>query len=78
MTRTHAILFASTLLSACAQTAPNQTTAAESSAVCERETPTGSNIPVTRCRDADRRESERRDAEDTIQRVRTYKRPPGN
>lgn len=55
----HVAVIAAALLAGCAVADPSSP-AASASLTCTRETPTGSNIPVTRCRSP---EDVRRDAE---------------
>ncbi len=67
------------LLGGCAGPAPDSTTAA-TAITCTRETPTGSNLSVTRCRskeEVERDAEAARETRDAIDRARSGLRGPG-
>lgn len=70
MRTTTTILLAPLFLAGCAASPQSQTAVAEQTVVCARETPTGSNIPVTRCRNASQREQEKTNADEWIESIR--------
>jgi len=76
----HEALWLALLLTACASPAPAPSEVAAAGAgqqVCTRETPTGSAIPVTRCRTQAEIDQERRDAEIARDTVRGRASQPG-
>ena len=68
--RAQAIALATLIAAGCAATEPSQTVADSGGVICAREYPTGSSIPITKCKTAAQREQERRDTEADVQALR--------
>lgn len=59
------------VLAGCAAAPESQESAERPRSVCEREAPTGSNLPVTRCRSTAEREQDRERAQRNMDQMRS-------